>query len=132
MHHHTANSPMCRTKFYQSSFFRLHPITPTPITPTPITPTDIKFPLRRQKLNLFSHDTDTIIPTYHLIIYLHKYGNFQAICSRIYSHYTDTHYTDGYKIPITLTEDFIHYTDTHYTDIPSNFLSIHAKFPIYV
>ena len=30
-----------------------------PFTPTPITPTDIKFPLRRQKLNLFSHDTDT-------------------------------------------------------------------------
>ena len=52
----------------------------TPITPTPITPTGIKFPLRRQKIL-------PIIPTYLLIIYLHKHGNFRAICSRIYSHY---------------------------------------------
>ena len=37
------------------------------------------------------------------------------------SHYTDTHYTDGYKIPITPTEVkliFTHYTDINYTDIP--------------
>ena len=32
------------------------------------------------------------------------------------SHYTDTHYTDGYKIPITPTE--VKLIFTHYTDIP--------------
>ena len=88
----------------------------------PITPTEVKF--------IFPIIPTAIMPTYLLIFYLHKHGNFRAICSRIYSHYTDTHYTDGYKIPITPTEDFTHYTDTHYTDIASNYLSTQTwKFP---
>jgi hypothetical protein len=56
----------------------------------------------------------------HIIFVLIMLKNFKInALIQGYSHYTNTHYTDTQKNPITPTKrifNFSHYTDTHYTD----------------